>query len=312
MKVLFFSHDAKLGDAIVNTAFVAGLKRHAPGCEIHATVAGSTESFWRQDRRIARLWTLSLPGWRDVLRIGLALRRERYDYIVTWKPMRSEKNRVLLALANAGRVIDLRGFWDDGVRHQVETCAEALAQMGVECNGELAYDVRIDASCPALDAEIPAGRDIIVVNLFAADAGRSIGHEGVALLRGLRAVAPSALHCVLCTDQTAELAGAVVAGSGTGQLVNCEGNLQRLFRLCERASMVISPDTAVVHVASALGTPVIGIYQDNGVKAIQWAPRSPGSAVVLSACRDTLAGFRVDEVLARVADLRRASDGSLA
>lgn len=303
-KVLFFSHDGKLGDAIVNTAFVAGLKRHDPACEIHATVAGITDTFWKQDPRVARRWKLAC-NWRDTIRTGLALRREQFDCIVTWQRMRSEKNRTLLWLARGRRVIDLCEFNRAGVAHKIEACGAALGQLGVAVErGELAYDVRFAARSEQVDARFPPGRQLILVNLFAADAQRIVARaDAVAMLRGVQAALPSAALCLVCTDCSSATAHAIVEESGAGEVMNCEGSLGQLFRMCERADLVISPDTALVHIASAFDTPVVGIYQNDGIKPVQWAPRSSASAVVLSRSALSIEGFSVGEVIAHAARL---------
>jgi ADP-heptose:LPS heptosyltransferase len=304
--VLFFSHDGKLGDAVVNTAFVAALRRSRPDCEIHATVAGATAPFWGADVRVARRWTIQRPGWWDTIRLALAMRRQRYDYIVTWQRMRKEKNRLLLWLAKPGKVIDLQDFNAGPLQHKVAACAAALAQMGVAHSAPLAYDIGLAACCPELDAALPPGLEVVVINLFAADAERNVGApQAEELLRGLHAQMPQAKLCLVCTDASAARAQAVAAASGTpAEVVNCEGNLARLLRLCERANMLISPDTALIHIASAYDRPVVGIYQNNGVKSVQWGPRSRLSACVLSASKDSLSGFAVAEVLREVRALR--------
>jgi ADP-heptose:LPS heptosyltransferase len=307
LKVLFFSHDSKLGDAIVNTAFVAGLRRADPGCEIHATVAGATDGFWSQDERIGKRWRAHKAGWRELLRVAFGLRGERYDYIVTWQRMRSEKNRLLLWIARPGAVIDLHEFNQREAVHRIEACGEALAQMQRRGDAELAYDIRAAARCELVERMFAQDREVIVVNLFAADAERNISRApAAALLRGLRALAPAAALCLVCTDQSESAAVAVLdACGGFGQVVNCEGKLNRLFHLCQRADLVISPDTALVHVASAFDRPVIGIYQNDGVKSAQWGPRSRRAALVLSESATSLEGFSVERVLALAAGLRR-------
>lgn len=303
-KVLFFSHDAKLGDAIVNTAFVAGLRRYAPDCAIDATVAGSTGPFWGADARIARRWTLQRPGWIDIVRTGLALRRERYDFIVTWKRVRSERNRLLLWLARPRALVDLHDFARGPVRHQIEACRAALEQVLGRRDVELAYALPPYPACARLDALLPAGQEVIVVNLFAADAERSIAPaEAGAILRGLRRLAPDAQVCLVCTEATRAAASDALNRSGASALL-VECDLGRLMDLCRRADLVISPDTAVVHIASALERPVIGIYQNNGVKALQWGPRSRLHAVVLSASGDSIHGFSVTQVLRHARRLR--------
>ncbi|MRW92596.1 hypothetical protein GJ699_21585 [Duganella sp. FT80W] len=305
IKVLFFSHDGKLGDAVVNTAFVAALRAARPDCEIHATVAGVTAPFWGADPRISKLWRVQRPGWRDTIRLALAMRRERYDYIITWQRMRKEKNKLMLWLARPGKVIDLQDYNAGPLQHKVAACGAALAQMGV-APGALAYDIGLPSHCPEIDATLPAGEEVVVINLFAADAERNVGApQAEELLRGLRAQMPQARLCLVCTDATAQQAQAVAAASGTSaEVVNCEGNLARLLRLCERANMLISPDTALIHIASAYDRPVVGIYQNNGVKSVQWGPRSRLSACVLSASKDSLSGFAVADVLREVRALR--------
>jgi ADP-heptose:LPS heptosyltransferase len=305
LKILFFSHDGKLGDAIVNTAFVAGLERWNPHCEIHVTAAGATAAFWAADDRIARVWRLDRRGWADIFRLGFNLRRERFDHIVTWLRPRSEKNRMMLWLAAPGNVIDLHDFNQGPVRHKSAACAEALAQAGAP-RWTLPYDVRMTPDLAALDARYPPEREVIAVNLFAADPERNLDHDAaVRLLLGLRQTVPGAALCLSCNDATEQKARAVIAAAGTGDVVNCEGNLPQLFGLCHRAAVVISPDTAVVHIACALDTPVVGIYQDDGVKPVQWGPRGAATAVVLSRSARTLKGFDMAEVLGHVAALRR-------
>ncbi|MGV7208652.1 glycosyltransferase family 9 protein [Oxalobacteraceae bacterium A2-2] len=308
MKVLFFSQDGKLGDAVVNTAFVAALRRAAPDCEIHATVAGATAAFWGADPRIGKLWSLWRPGWGDTVRAGLAMRRERYDYIVTWQRLRKEKNKLLLWLANPGKVIDLRAYNAGPLQHKVTACAAVLREMGLPCEDEPAYEIGMPACCAEIDAQLPPGREVVLLNLFAADPERNVPQaQAVALVRGLRAQAAEARLCLVCTKATEAQARAVADASAAGaEVVNCDGNLPRLLRLCQRADLTISPDTALVHISSAYGRAVIGIYQNNGVKAVQWGPRTALAARVLSTSADSIAGFAVDEVLDQAAALRAA------
>lgn len=305
-KVLFFSHDGKLGDAVVNTAFVAALSRGRPQAVIHATVSGATAPFWGGDLRLDKLWRIQDPGWRDTIRMGLAMRRERYDYIVTWQRMRKEKNRLLLWLAGAGKVIDLEDFNSGPLQHKIAACGAALAQMGVDAGPQLAYEIGMASCCADIDATLPPEHEVVVVNLFAADAERSVPPaQAEELLRGLRQQLPQARLCLVCTNATAASAEAAVAASAVGaEAVNCDGNLPRLLRLCQRANLMISPDTALIHIASAYDRPVVGIYQNNGIKSVQWAPRSRLSACVLSASEDSLSGFAVAEVLREVQALR--------
>ena len=307
VKILFFSHDGKLGDAVVNTAFVAALKRWDPHCEIHVTAAGATLAFWTADQRIAKVWPLAKRSWGNIIRLGLALRRERLGHIVTWLRPRSEKNRVLLALAAPRQVVDLRAFNAGPARPRIDACSAALTQIGVPPTS-LAYDVHLSFLGLGSDAGNLEDSPYILVNLFAADSERNIEQEaGVRLLRKLNAAMPDAALRVLCSAASVERARAVVDAAGIGEIVNCEGELAHLFGVCRFADAVVSTDTAVVHIAGAFNTPVVGIYQNDGVKPLQWGPCGTATAVVLSASAQDVHGFDVDEVVGHVLALRRSA-----
>ena len=116
-----------------------------------------------------------------------------------------------------------------------------------------------------------------------------------------------------CTNNTQTLAQQAIDGAraqaDTGihwraLVVNTENDLPGLVALCDRASVVISPDTSLIHIASALDKPVLGIYQNDGVKSIEWAPLCSRFAVVISPDPKTIHGFSADEVLQKVMALR--------
>ena len=76
----------------------------------------------------------------------------------------------------------------------------------------------------------------------------------------------------------AALAARVRSLVGRGDRVfDASGRLgvRGLAALCDRAALVVSNDTAPVHLASALGRPVLGIYGPN--TPVLYGPLSPGS-----------------------------------
>ena len=202
-------------------------------------------------------------------------------------------------------MVDLREFNAGPVRPRIDACSAALTQIGVPPTS-LAYDVHLSFLGLSSEAgNLEKGPDILV-NLFAADIERTIDHEaGVRLLQKLHAALPDAALGLLCSAATLDGARTVVDAAGIGEIVNCEGKLTRLFSVCRHADAVVSTDTAVVHIAGAFNTPVVGIYQNDGVKPLQWGPCGTATAVVLSASAQDVDGFDVDEVAGHVLALRR-------
>ncbi|HZR37964.1 MAG TPA: glycosyltransferase family 9 protein [Nevskia sp.] len=310
MKILFFSHDGKLGDAVVNTAFVDGVKQLDPGAELHALVSDVTENFWQMDRRVARVWRYKNPPLGEALRTSLALRRERFDYVVTWKErFSSEKTRLMLWLAAPTRgTLYEEGRLPGRTAHAIRKSSESLRLIyGARVDGiKVRYRLGLDLDPPSsFDAELPPQRPAILFNMFSAEPPKTIDVEhGARVLAGLAALAPQASLCLSCTDATEDAARRAIAASGTaGKTVNTEKNLRRLISLCARASLVVSTDTSLIHIASALDRPVLGIYFNDPVKSVEWAPLATHCAAVISRNRDTVNGFSLDEVLEKARGL---------
>jgi hypothetical protein len=78
--------------------------------------------------------------------------------------------------------------------------------------------------------------------------------------------------------------GKAIEGAMSNEAVNLIGKdtLPRSLALLERADIVLSPDSGPVHLANALGTPVIGLY------ACTWSRRS-GPYNSLALCIDMYA-----------------------
>lgn len=331
MKILIFSHDGKLGDAVVNTAFLRGARLLDPGVEIHVLASGNSGNFWQDDPRITRIWNFENPPVLECLRTSWAIRRERFDYLVTFKAsFRSEKTRTLLMLAAPrSAVLMEEGKLPGQVTHAVRKSQASLQAIYGERAMALAprYELHRTPATPlppALASLLP-DQELVVVNLFGSEPNnaRTISPAAaVEVLQRLAVALPAATVALSCTDSTQALAQQAIDGARTqadigihwrALVVNTENDLPGLMALCDRASVVVSPDTSLIHIASALDKPVVGIYQNDGVKSIEWAPLCSHFAVVISPDPKTIHGFSADAVVQKVLDLRQqTADKTLA
>ncbi len=327
LKILIFSHDGKLGDAVVNTAFLRGARVLDPGVEIHVLASGNSGNFWQDDPRIARIWNFENPPLLECLRTSWAIRRERFDYVVTFKAsFRSEKTRILLKLAapQVALLMD-EGKLPGQVTHAVRKSQVSLQAIFGERAQALVprYELhRTPATpLPAALANLLPDQELIVVNLFGSEPNnaRTVSTAAaVALLQRLAMGLPAATVALSCTNSTQALAQQAIDGARAqadisihwrALVVNTENDLPGLMALCDRASVLISPDTSLIHIASALDKPVVGIYQNDGVKSIEWAPLCSHFGVVISPDPKTIHGFSADEVFKKVMDLRQQAAG---
>ena len=319
VKILFFSHDGKLGDAVVNTAFVDGALQLDPAAELQVLGSGSTAGFWAMDRRISRVWRFENPPLGECLKTAFAIRRERFDYIVTWKErFSSEKTRLMLFVAAPSRgILYEEGRLPGSQVHAVRKCQESLRLIFGEAARALHTRYRLDLElddAASFAQQLPPGREAILFNMFSAEAAKTIGvEEGAAVIAGLARLAPEATLCLSCTDGTRQVAQQACAAAAVPCcIVNTEGNLRRLISLCARVDLIVSTDTALIHIASALDRPLLGIYLNDPLKAAEWAPVASHAEVVMSPNAKSVNGFALTEVLEKVQRLRQAPDASAA
>ena len=85
-----------------------------------------------------------------------------------------------------------------------------------------------------------------------------------------------------------------------------------LLPLIQFANLVITPDTALVHIACAYKTPLVAIYTSQQELFEQWKPLNNDNARVIRSAKDkSLDGFSVTELLQNISELARLlPDGS--
>ena len=77
-----------------------------------------------------------------------------------------------------------------------------------------------------------------------------------------------------------------------------------LLPLIQYANLVITPDTALVHIACAYDIPLVAIYTSEQALFDQWRPLHNESArVVRSRSKNSIYGFSITELLLAVSEL---------
>ena len=69
--------------------------------------------------------------------------------------------------------------------------------------------------------------------------------------------------------------------------------------------MIISPDTSVVHIASALNKPIIAIYQNGNSKSKTWGPTSTKSYIIHSSSPDSIEGFDPLKIVEAITEINK-------
>ena len=273
-----------MGDIVHAIPVAVALSRAYPDAQIDWLVSGKhravldlvsvlTKTIVVNDRRSA--------GEGLTLRAAVReLRRTKYDVAIDMQGLL--KSAVLARLSGARRVIGFTGkyareplaarFYSDAYdpggagsyaaserRHVVELNLGLLTLLGIPV-APPAFDISAPRSAAAADVIAQAAGAFALLNTGAAWPNKRWPPDRLgALARQLRA-RDGLRSIVLWGPDERALAEQVVAESEGSAILAPQTSIADIAALAAAASVMVSGDTGPTHIASAVGTPLVGIY----------------------------------------------------
>lgn len=319
------------GDVLLAGPVLSTLKAHAPGIEVDVLVYDDTAPMLEGHPALTRLHAVG-RNWRGQgisarvaaeRRLFAALRERRYELLVhlceqprgAWLA-RGLGVRYSVAPRNAARgrfwarsFTHLYPLLNNGKRHQVELNLDALRRIGVQPSSES----RRVAFVPGAEAEARVGellrehglQERGYIHMHPASRWRFkcwpaeknaelINRLGIEERRVVLTAAPDADELAFIADIVARTQAPVVNLAG-------KLSVRELGALAGRAQAFVGVDSMPMHLASAMGTPVVAVFGPSG--DIEWGPARGNFRVVTSAhaCRpcglDGCGGGKLSECL---------------
>src|SRR5579864_1840256 len=229
--------------------------------------------------------------WRGVplgIRFAGQLRAGRWDTLVLLHhlttPFGIAKYATLALLSGASRRVGLengRGRWflTDGAedrgfgwRHEVDYALDVVARLGARYPGEPHLELAIPDTCGARENVallMPGSGAFSRARRWAPERFAAVGRQ-LAKAHGLE---PRVLSGLDADEQ--RLAIDVAASIGReARVVPPAASPQALGELVRRCRLVVANDGGVVHVATAVGTPVVAVFGPSNDRA--WGPYPVG------------------------------------
>ncbi len=302
------------GDVLLAAPVISALKRVAPQCEVDALVYADTASMLQGHPALTQLHLID-RGWKRQglrrqtaaeWRLIQALRARRYDLVVHLSV--HTRGAWLVRLLRPRWSVAPRfrpGFWaksfthfypaqSDPLRHTVESNLDSLRALGIEptpADKQVTLVPGAEAAARVANLLVQHGLTaggFIHVHAASRWAFKCWPAERVAALCDALATkgwplvltsAPDANELALIADIRAARDRNAAAPAPTVDLSG-QLSLKELAALTAKAKLFVGVDSAPMHMAAAMGTPVVAIFGPSG--DLEWGPWGEGHRVVAS------------------------------
>ncbi|MBF8295762.1 MAG: hypothetical protein HW389_2307 [Bacteroidetes bacterium] len=300
-RLLIFRYD-RIGDMIVTTPILRALKSRNPRLQLGVVASRLNAELLQNNPFVDDLYVLP-SNWFDLLSQVVQIRRQRYDVVLNFIFNRTTSSGILANLVapgghKVGHGADRYAFYFNRLlrlplfdQHMVESLASYVQQVfGIALNEEeLRFEIFVsDDSKRRVDEFLEAQRlhrcslprahssPYVLFNLSVRDHDRRVSPEQAATLarnlaektefRTVLLIEPGDREMEKTTASRREFADCLVYQT------EGERPLAQIASLVEGALLVITPDTSIVHFASAMRTPVIGLYTQQLQGTKEWLP----------------------------------------
>jgi ADP-heptose:LPS heptosyltransferase len=312
-RLLFLRHD-RIGDMIVSTAAIQAIAESHPGITVDVLASPANAPVLAGAAYVHKIIVFDRRNPRSFLETARRLRAERYDAVIDCMVTAPSVTTLLLMLATAAPYrVGIAGRGNDAAinvavpppndEQLMATRIGALsAAFGVNAETKdwrpkiaITPEMRQEAANRWRSTGNGAGQRVLI-NVSAGAATRQWQIEKyAAVVAHIRTRMPDALVFVTAAPHERERAADVARRSGAS--VADTPTLAALFALVATADFVFTPETSVVHAASAFRRPAVAIYRHT--ESRRWGLH-PGYGENVEHTERTLTTLDIQPVLAAI------------
>ncbi len=296
-RILLLRHD-RIGDWVITTPLVSLLRKAWPAAEIDVIASPRNAPLIQIDPRIGRVHVYA-DSFLSRVRLVRACRRLDYDYALQLILGRTTLTTILLRLAAPRAILagyrnprnafmfDATGVTDDPhFAERTTSVGRVLPGLAsVKADDQYSLALPPDALTWGTEQVGIAGLrplDFVLVNASAGSSDRTMTSEFCGGL--IVAIRARGLQVALTCDPT-DRKRILAVGTRHDVPVLTPPDIVHAAALYSNGLVVITPDTSIVHIASASGRPVVALYPAHGDPA-GWGPRWTTSRVVVAESSD--------------------------
>lgn len=297
-KVLFLRYDNKIGDMIVSTISFHNLKTLYPKISIGVITGPAAKIIIENNKDVDKIY-LYKRNWFKIFKLGLALRKEKYDLIIDMDREPTAQSIFLLRLIKARFTFGFNrdGYklyninkpyqWNSGhITKLHKAVFEGLKILPRDYNFDLRYILPLPKESVKLAEKIikplkKDGKKLIIFNPFAASRRRCFSAKQALEIANLL---PK--YNILVIGPADKLKSFFKGQNTLPDNLTllppenaAKGQIMLNIALLKQADILITPDTYIVHAASAFEKQIFALYQGNDLDA--WYPLTKDYTIIV-------------------------------
>ena len=329
--ILFLRYDGKIGDMVVNSLMFREIKKVYPNIKIGVVARGAAIDIIKDNSNIDKIYEY-YKDRKKIKDLALKIKEEKYDLLIDFSEMLRVNQMMLINLCGARFNIGLnRKEWklfDLSIKsdkdfkwteHITNRYLAYLVKLGLKKeNIDISYDIYLkdEKKYEFFFNEIKENKKLIL-NPYGASKHKSFTIETLENIITCLKDKDIAIILVYFGDKYKELEFLEKKYNNIYMPQKIESILDTAI-LIKKSDYVISPDTSIIHIASALNKKMITVYPPKGgkygVDHLVWAPKSEYSRVIF--CKDKtgtydeidINTFNFDEIKEEILKLINNSD----
>ena len=307
--ILFLRYDGKIGDMIVNSLMFREIKKVYPDIRIGVIARGAAIDIIKDNPNVDKIYKY-YKDRKKIKDLALKIKEEKYDLLIDFSEMLRVNQMMLINLCGARINIGLdRKDWklfdlsiESGkdfkwTEHITKRYLAYLIKLGLKKeNIDISYDIYLEdeKKYEAFFNEIKESKKLIL-NPYGASKHKSFNIETLENIITYLKDKDIAIILTYFGDKNKELEFLEKKYKYVYIPKKIESILDTAI-LIKKSDYVISPDTSIVHIASAFNKKMITVYPPKGgkygVDHLVWAPKSEYSRVIF--CKDKTGNY--DEI----------------
>lgn len=282
-RVLFVRIDGKIGDYIVSSFAFRELKKNNPNLVIDIVGDNSMKEILKLNPNIDNYYVINKKSYIELFKIVKILKKNNYD--IVFDPSDGVKPKQIYFLKSINSKINIGynkkeyGVYNKKIEKNNDKMSNIYKKMleiiNVE-NIDTSYDIPF---CKKSEENIGKYisenkiKDLIVVNFFGASKRRKINKENaLKLLNNIQEKYKNSSIIILDSPNDKEEISKIlneIKGENI-YFYNNSKTILDVISIIKRSSLVISPDTSIVHIAEGLNKKIIAFYKNDKENIEKW------------------------------------------